>query len=54
MSAQAAPVRSRMVLIATVVPWRKSRAERKFAPALLTPFSMPVTSRAGVVSVLPS
>ena len=34
MSAQGAPVRSRMVLIATVVPCRNSRAERKLAPAL--------------------
>src|ERR1700682_5114254 len=53
-SAQGAPVRSRMVLIATVVPCRNSRAERKRAPALVTPASMPSTSRAGVVSVLPS
>ena len=27
---------------------------RSFAPALATPFSIPVTSRAGVVSVFPS
>src|SRR3982074_1585312 len=53
-SAQGAPVRSRMVLIATVVPCRNSRAERKRAPALVTPASMPSTSRAGCVSVLPS
>src|SRR5882757_10246338 len=54
MSAQDAPVRSRIVLMATVVPWRKSLAARKLAPALVTPFSMPATRRGGVVKVFPS
>src|SRR5262245_5364771 len=53
-SAHFAPVRSRIVLIATVVPCRNSRAARKLASAFVTPFSMPSTSRVGVVSVLPS
>src|SRR6185503_16049829 len=52
-SAHFAPLRSRMVLIATVVPWRNSPAAENCEPALPTPLSMPVTSRCGVVSVLP-
>src|SRR5229473_5378319 len=52
-SAQSAPVRSSRVLMAMVLPWRKSRAERKSAPVFATPFSMPATSVA-VVSVFPS
>src|SRR5438552_107608 len=51
-SAQRAPVRSSKVLIAIVVPWRKSRVERKSAAVFATPFSMPWTSVA-VVSVFP-
>ena len=53
-SAHFAPLRSRMVLIATVVPCRNIRAAENCEPALTTPLSMPVTSRCGVVSVLPS
>ena len=53
-SAQRAPLLSRMVLIATVVPCRNKRAAANSVPALPTPFSMPLTSRSGVVSVLPS
>src|SRR5262245_40638350 len=53
MSAQVAPVLSKMVLTAIVVPCRNSRAARNCAPAFATPFSTPATSRAGVVSVLP-
>src|SRR5687767_8521356 len=43
-----------MVLIATVVPCRNNRASSNRVPAFSTPLSMPVTSRAGVVRVLPS
>src|SRR5262245_20725158 len=52
-SAQVAPVRSRIVLTAIVVPCRNRRVARNCAPALATPPSMPATRRAGVVSVLP-
>ncbi len=53
-NAHFAPLRSRMVLIATVVPCRNIRAAAKRESALPTPFSMPLTSRCGVVNVLPS
>src|SRR5437867_1819009 len=52
-SAVLAPVRSRMVLIATVEPCRNSPAERKSLPAFSTPLPMPSTRRWGVDSVLP-
>ena len=48
-----APVRSSMVLIAMVEPWRKASAPAKLAPALSMPWEMPSTSRAGVESALP-
>src|ERR1700754_2699326 len=53
MSAQLAPVRSRIVLTAIVVPCRNSRAEPNCAPAFAMPFSIPLTRRGGVVNVLP-
>src|SRR5215470_17039353 len=52
-SAVLAPVRSRMVLIATVEPCRNNPAERKSLPAFSTPLPMPSTRRCGVDSTLP-
>src|SRR4029079_6961674 len=53
MSAVFAPVRSRMVLMATVEPCRNSPADRYSLPAFSTPLEMPSTSRSGVDSALP-
>src|SRR5262249_4729750 len=53
-SAVRAPVRSRMVLMATVEPCRNSPAERKSLLAFSTPLSMPSTNRCGVDNVLPN
>src|SRR5262245_26276091 len=52
-SAVLAPVRSRMVLMATVEPCRNRPAERKSLPAFCTPVPMPLTRRRGVDKVLP-
>src|SRR6266566_1422511 len=53
-SAVLAPVRSRMVFIATVDPWRNKPASAYAVPAFPTPAVMPSTRRCGVDSALPS
>ena len=53
-SAARAPVRSSIVLMAIVEPWRKSAASENATPARSTPAATPSTRCAGVDSALPS
>src|SRR5215470_4347963 len=54
MSAVLAPVRSRIVFIATVDPCRNNPAEAYAVPAFSTATEMPSTRRCGVDNALPS